>query len=109
MLHISSSFVGYRLKELLRKRLKECGWRDELKERCKGEAVLCCKEQGQFSTMHPSISGLPPLEVIREKGLDHVTVETLVTEMTPFARSSVPEDVKRELLQEIRDFLHSKQ
>ncbi len=49
------------------------------------------------------------LEVIREKGLDHVTVETLVAEMTQFARSSVPEGVKRELLQEIRDFVQSQQ
>lgn len=48
-------------------------------------------------------------EVIREKGLDRVTVETLVAEMTQFARSSVPENVKRELLQEIRDFLQSQQ
>ena len=33
--------VGLRLKELLRKRLKECGWRDQLKEQCKGEALSC--------------------------------------------------------------------
>ncbi len=33
--------AGFRLKELLRKRLKECGWRDQLKEQCKGEALLC--------------------------------------------------------------------
>ena len=25
-----------RLKELLRARLKECGWRDDLKEHCRG-------------------------------------------------------------------------
>ena len=30
-------FVACRLKDLLRKRLKECGWRDQLKEQCKGE------------------------------------------------------------------------
>lgn len=52
---------------------------------------------------------LSALEVIREKGLEHVSVETLVTEMTQFARSSVPESVKRELLQEIRDFVQSQQ
>ena len=27
-----------KLKELLRIRLKECGWRDQLKEHCRGEA-----------------------------------------------------------------------
>ena len=48
-------------------------------------------------------------EIIREKGLDKVTVEHLVAEITPKARSSVPEQVKRELLQEIRDFLQSTQ
>ena len=28
-----------RLKELLRIRLKECGWRDQLKEHCRGRSV----------------------------------------------------------------------
>lgn len=47
--NIDLIFVGCRLKELLRKRLKECGWRDQLKEQCKGEAVLCCEVHGQVS------------------------------------------------------------
>ena len=29
-----------RLKELLRARLKECGWRDQLKEHCRGSLSL---------------------------------------------------------------------
>ena len=45
--------------------------------------------------------------IIREKGLERVTVEMLVNEVTPKARGSVPEEVKRELLQEIRDYLQS--
>jgi hypothetical protein len=28
-----------RLKQLLREKLTECGWRDEVKQRCRGEAV----------------------------------------------------------------------
>uniref|UniRef100_A0A3Q3A411 Transcription and mRNA export factor ENY2 n=1 Tax=Kryptolebias marmoratus TaxID=37003 RepID=A0A3Q3A411_KRYMA len=51
-----------RLKELLRAKLVECGWKDQLKAHCK--------------------------DVIREKGLDHVTVEDLVTDVTPKGRGS---------------------
>eukprot|EP01038_Epipyxis_sp_PR26KG_P007196 gene7196-9818_t len=70
-----------KLKEMLRDRLVECGWRDELKEYCK--------------------------EVIRRKGLEKVTVEDLVAEITPQGRATVPEDVKAELLKRIRTFLQS--
>uniref|UniRef100_A0AAX7VQX9 Transcription and mRNA export factor ENY2 n=1 Tax=Astatotilapia calliptera TaxID=8154 RepID=A0AAX7VQX9_ASTCA len=52
-----------RLKELLRAKLVECGWKDQLKAHCK--------------------------DVIREKGLEHVTVEDLVTEVTPKGRGTV--------------------
>jgi len=68
-----------RLKEILRTRLIECGWRDELKAYCK--------------------------EIVKRKGLEHVTVEDLVAETTPKGRSMVPDDVKRELLSRIRTFL----
>ena len=70
-----------KLKELLRDRLISCGWRDELKEFCK--------------------------DVIRRKGLEKVTVEELVSEITPKGRSTIPEDVKAELLQRIRKFLQA--
>ncbi|XP_023836034.1 transcription and mRNA export factor ENY2-2 [Salvelinus sp. IW2-2015] len=68
-----------RLKELLRAKLTECGWRDQLKAYCK--------------------------DVIKEKGLEHVTVEDLVVEITPKGRVLVPDSVKKELLQRIRAFL----
>ncbi|KAI9514426.1 Transcription and mRNA export factor ENY2-2 [Dissostichus eleginoides] len=68
-----------RLKELLRAKLVECGWKDQLKAHCK--------------------------DVIKEKGLEHVTVEDLVTEVTPKGRALVPDSVKKELLQRIRAFL----
>eukprot|EP01037_Dinobryon_pediforme_P034268 gene34268-40096_t len=51
-----------KLKEMLRDRLVQCGWRDELKEYCK--------------------------EVIRRKGLEKVTVEELVAEITPHGRGN---------------------
>ncbi|XP_004074137.1 transcription and mRNA export factor ENY2 [Oryzias latipes] len=68
-----------RLKELLRAKLVESGWKDQLKAHCK--------------------------DVVREKGLEHVTVEDLVTEVTPKGRALVPDNVKKELLQRIRAFL----
>ncbi|KAK2147831.1 hypothetical protein LSH36_532g04054 [Paralvinella palmiformis] len=49
-----------RLMELLRTRLIECGWRDQLKAYCK--------------------------EIVRQKGLEHVTVDDLVNEITPKGR-----------------------
>lgn len=51
-----------RLKEFLRERLVASGWRDELKESCK--------------------------EVIRRKGLEKVTIEELVAEITPKGRGN---------------------
>eukprot|EP01039_Chlorochromonas_danica_P010989 gene10991-12236_t len=70
-----------KLKEMLRERLVQCGWRDELKEYCK--------------------------DVIRKKGLEKVTVEELVAEITPHGRATVPEEVKTELLKRIRLFLQA--
>lgn len=72
-----------RLKELLRTRLIECGWQDQLKGHCK--------------------------EIVKERGLEHVKVDDLVKEITPKGRSSVPDSVKRELLQRIRTFLAQQQ
>ena len=69
------------LKELLRSRLIQCGWRDELKEYCK--------------------------EVIRSKGLEKITVDELVAEITPRGRATVPDEVKADLLQRIRKFLQA--
>lgn len=68
-----------RLKELLRTRLIECGWKEKLKAHCK--------------------------ETVRQKGVENVTVDDLVTEITPKGRELVPDSVKRELLQKIKAFL----
>ncbi|XP_036063665.1 transcription and mRNA export factor ENY2 isoform X2 [Onychomys torridus] len=75
--HLITIFLS--LKELLRAKLIECGWKDQLKAHCK--------------------------EVIKEKGLEHVTVDDLVAEITPKGRALVPDSVKKELLQRIRTFL----
>ncbi|ESN92064.1 hypothetical protein HELRODRAFT_181843 [Helobdella robusta] len=68
-----------RLKELLRTRLIECGWRDQLKLHCK--------------------------EIVKQKGLENITVDDLVSEITPRARSLVPDEVKKEMLQRIKAFV----
>jgi len=70
-----------RLKELLRTKLVECGWRDEMKNYAR--------------------------EVIKSKGLENVTVEDLINEITPHGRAAVPAQIKAELLQRIRKFLSS--
>merc|ERR1711959_881825 len=72
-----------RLKETLRTKLLESGWRDQLKKHC--------------------------AEAIRRKGLDEITLEGLVDEITPHARDTVPDSVKMELLRRIRKFLHDNQ
>mmetsp|Transcript_20280 Transcript_20280/g.52354 ORF Transcript_20280/g.52354 Transcript_20280/m.52354 type:complete len:99 (-) Transcript_20280:328-624(-) len=68
-----------RLKEMLRTKLVECGWRDELKEHCK--------------------------EVLRSKGKERVSIEELAAEIAPQGRATIPQDVKQELLRKISKFL----
>ncbi|KAJ0396976.1 hypothetical protein P43SY_008638 [Pythium insidiosum] len=68
-----------RMKELLRHKLIECGWRDEMKAHCK--------------------------EVIRNKGIDQVTVDDLIEEITPKARDSVPESIRNDMLEKIKAFI----
>ena len=60
--HLSKLKFGYydRLKDLLRTRLTDSGWREQLKAHCK--------------------------EIVRQKGLENVTVDDLVLEVTPYAR-----------------------
>lgn len=57
------------------------GWRDELKEFCK--------------------------DIIRLKGLEQITVEELVSEITPFGRAQISPEIKAELLKRIRFFLQA--
>ena len=60
-----------RLEEYLRTKLIESGWKDELKNHCK--------------------------EMIRKKGLEKVTVEELVEDLTIKGRNTVPMKVKEDL------------
>ncbi|CAL1291566.1 unnamed protein product [Larinioides sclopetarius] len=65
-----------RLKELLRTRLLESGWKEEMKAVCR--------------------------DIIREKGVENVTIDSLVKEMTPKGRGSIkPLETDYELFIEV--------
>lgn len=67
-----------RLKDLLRLRLNECGWGDEVR--------LLCRE-------------------VIKSNHGNVNVDEIVEEVTPKARQLVPDSVKKELLQKIKTIL----
>lgn len=77
-----------RLKELLRAKLIECGWRDQLKALCKGKSASLLSLKllhmfcGGFVKQHRCFFA----EVIKEKGIENVTVEDLVAGVTPKGR-----------------------
>ncbi|ALC48852.1 e-y-2 [Drosophila busckii] len=69
-----------KIKDLLCNRLTECGWRDEVR--------LLCRN------------------ILLEKGGNNSTsVEQMISEVTPKARTLVPDAVKKELLMKIRSIL----
>jgi len=68
-----------RLKDRLQESLSNCGWREHVKEYCK--------------------------EVINCKGLEKITVDDLVQEVTPKGKALVPDTVKADMLQQIKKFL----
>ncbi|XP_047333079.1 transcription and mRNA export factor ENY2-like [Impatiens glandulifera] len=68
-----------RLMELLRERLIDCGWKDEMRTLCRA--------------------------FIKKKGRNDVTVDDLIHVITPKGRATIPDSLKAELLQRIRTFL----
>ena len=68
-----------KLKEILRTRLEEFGWPEQVKEVAR--------------------------DCVKVKGAEKITVDELVTEITPKGRALVPDSLKRELLQRIKKFL----
>ncbi|XP_055852750.1 enhancer of yellow 2 transcription factor-like [Episyrphus balteatus] len=67
-----------KLKDLLCNRLAECGWKDQVKLMCRNK--------------------------IKENG-GNIKIEQLVAEVTPSARSIVPDAIKKELLMKIKAIL----
>jgi len=43
-------------------------------------------------------------EVIRSRGVENITADQLIQEITPYGKTHVPEEVKQELLQLIKAF-----
>ncbi|KAJ2727008.1 hypothetical protein GGI07_000125 [Coemansia sp. Benny D115] len=70
-----------RLQEILRNKLNASGWQDKVKDKCQ--------------------------KVIHENSdrIEKITVDDIAEEVTPFARTSVPEDVKAEILEDIRAYI----
>lgn len=64
------------LSEILRSRLIECGWRDQVANMCRN--------------------------LIQKHGVEQIRLEQIIGEVKPKARQSVPDHVKIELLEMIR-------
>uniref|UniRef100_A0A2K5L222 Transcription and mRNA export factor ENY2 n=1 Tax=Cercocebus atys TaxID=9531 RepID=A0A2K5L222_CERAT len=80
------SVVNAQMREAINQKLIETGERERFKELLRDQLKAHCKE------------------VIKEQGLEHVTVDDLVAEITPKGRTLVPDSVKKEL-ERIRTFL----
>jgi enhancer of yellow 2 transcription factor len=46
--------------------------------------------------------------IVQEKGVDTVSLQQLVQDVTPFARKQVPVEVKHEILQLMKKFIEDK-
>lgn len=105
-----------RLKDLLRTKLVECGWRDEMKNYCRGWkkilTIICLPKN--LITFFVEVA----------KSRENVSAEELIADITPKGRGTikylivykitnksrttkaqVPDKVKQELLQKIKVFL----
>ncbi|KAJ2784863.1 hypothetical protein GGI15_002116 [Coemansia interrupta] len=70
-----------RLQEILRSKLYISGWQDRVKDKCE-------------KFVHES-----------GEGVEKLTVDGIAEAVTPYARASIPEDIKAEILEDIRAFM----
>ena len=68
-----------RLVQELRVKLAACGWEEELRKYCR--------------------------KVVQDRGVDSITMDDLLHQVTPVARKNVPSEVRDEAVQRIRQFL----
>ena len=68
-----------RLLQQLRQQLSLCGWEEDLRKYC--------------------------ARIVREKGVENVTLDDLVSEVTPVARRNVPDKLHEECVSQVRQFL----
>ncbi|KAI1723373.1 transcription factor e(y)2 domain-containing protein [Ditylenchus destructor] len=69
-----------RLQEIMTKRLKETGWVSKVEGICK--------------------------DYIESKGVERASVDDLIAEVRDQARRSVPDDVKKELMEHVQKFVY---
>eukprot|EP00088_Acartia_fossae_P010841 TRINITY_DN15432_c0_g1_i1.p1 TRINITY_DN15432_c0_g1~~TRINITY_DN15432_c0_g1_i1.p1 ORF type:complete len:106 (-),score=30.69 TRINITY_DN15432_c0_g1_i1:98-415(-) len=69
------------LKSMLLTKLESCGWKDQVR--------LVIKD------------------IVKEKGIDKISVEDLVQETAPHASQLVPDQVRMEMLDEVKRFLET--
>ncbi|XP_017056825.1 enhancer of yellow 2b transcription factor [Drosophila ficusphila] len=69
------------LKDLLQKRLSECGWRKDIEELIR--------------------------QTIKERGVANLTHDELAAEIVPHARALVPEVIRKEMLVRVRAALET--
>ena len=81
LVQLISSGEHDRLVALLRDKLLQCGWRDDLKLKC--------------------------LDFLKQRGRENVTLEDLARAIGPAGRASVPDSVKAELLTVIKKFIQN--
>jgi enhancer of yellow 2 transcription factor len=68
-----------RMRQDLQRKLSECGWTDQLKKYC--------------------------AKVVKERGVNNITLDDLLNEVTPMARKNVPDALRKEPVAHIRAFL----
>lgn len=73
-------YLFKRLKDDLRQQLIDCGWREQVKQRCKA--------------------------VIKERGMD-ITVEELIGTVSQSANDAVPLEIRNDLLLKLNHFLRA--
>ena len=89
-----------RLKEYLRVKLTECGWRDDMNR--------WCKEQVEKKTARTALApNAPPNAEQCTLASCGITDEWVKNEVMPYAMKNIPDYVKEEVLRYIRDFMSS--
>ena len=59
----------------------------------------------EFSSHEISLLSFWVRSIVEEKGLEKITVESLVADITPYARKTVPQEVKQLLLEKLKEFI----
>ncbi|KAH8335502.1 hypothetical protein KR074_003473 [Drosophila pseudoananassae] len=76
-----SDEVHISLKDLLQKRLLDCGWRSNVQKLVQ--------------------------QTILDRGVDNLSLDELAAEIVPQARASIPEDIRKEMIIRVRNALES--